>query len=243
MDTTPAPVAVTAPARVPWRGRDLLYAAVAGFVLAFFLAVPFALATFGRGRELSFAHLAGIGIAVYVALFASTWYFALRQRGGTLADAGFRSVDPRTLLKMVPVTIGVMGLIAGVVAISATFFGDVPTAQDQIVGGATSITLVEFAWLFALGAVAAPIVEEFLFRGIVYRLLRDRLPVLGAVVVSAVAFALLHLIIPLIPALLAMGIVLAALVQRYDSLYPAILVHALNNGVALIALYASIGRG
>lgn len=147
------------------------------------------------------------------------------------------------MLKMVPVTAGLMGLNAIMVGISARFFGDVPTAQDQVVGGATSITLVEFIWLFALGAVAAPIVEEFLFRGILYRLFRNRLSVAAAVIASAVAFALLHLIVPLIPALLVMGIVLAALAQRYDSLYPAIVVHALNNAAALVALYAAIGRG
>lgn len=243
MDATPEPLAANAPGRVPWRGRDLVYATIAGIVLALLLMVPLTLVTFGESRELPLSYLAATGIVIYVALFASTWYFALKRRGGTLTDAGFRTVSGTTLLKMVPVTIGLLGLIAIVVAISGVFFGDVPTAQDQMVGDARSIAFSDFVWLFTLGAIAAPVAEEFLFRGILYQLLRNRLSMVAAVIVSALAFALLHLIIPLIPALLVMGVVLAALAHRYDSLYPAIVVHALNNAAALIALYAAIGRG
>ncbi|MDP9066746.1 MAG: CPBP family intramembrane metalloprotease [Actinomycetota bacterium] len=243
MDAPAEALATPAPPRAPWRGRDLLFTGIGAIVLSILVVVPLGFLTFGRGGGFSFAHVGAIGIAVYAALWASTWYFTLNRRGARLADAGFRPVAGTTLLKMIPVTLGLMGLNAIMVAISARFFGDVPTAQDQVVGGATSITLVEFMWLFALGAIAAPIVEEFVFRGVLYRLFRNRLSVGAAVIASAVAFALLHLIVPLIPALLVMGIVLAALAQRYDSLYPAIVVHALNNAAALVALYAAIGRG
>lgn len=230
--------------RVPWHGSDLFLAVVTGAILSMVLMVPIAMIGMGGGSEnLSFADVSVMGMVIYASLCFTGWYFAIKRRGASLADARLRPVTGSTLLKMLAVTIGMMVVNAFVVAISGLVFGDVPTAQDQVVGGADSIAFGDFIWLFVLGAIAAPLAEEFLFRGLLYPLLRNRRKVVVAVGVSALAFALLHMIPALVPALLVMGIVLAVLVERYDSLYPAIAVHALNNAVALIGLYAAIGTG
>jgi membrane protease YdiL (CAAX protease family) len=229
--------------RVPWRVRDLFLALAGGFVLSVVVLVPIALVAFEDAETApGFEAIGGMGILIYAALAIAAWYFALKRRGVGWREGGFRPVAGSTLLKMVPVTIGMMVLNAIVVALSVQAFGDVPTAQDQIVGDADVITLSEFAWLFVLAAVAAPIVEEFLFRGLLYPLLRGRLKVVAAVALSASLFAFLHFYPTLVPALLTMGIVLAVLTERYDSILPAIVVHALNNGAALVGLYAAIGR-
>lgn len=228
---------------VPWRVRDLFFALGGGLALSVVLILPVAMVAFrDPTAATSFEAIGGMGILIYVALAIAGWYFALKRRGVGWREGGFRPVTSATLLKMVPVTIGMMILNALVVALSAQAFGNVPTAQDQIVGGAQAITMTEFLWLFALGAIAAPVVEEFLFRGLLYPLLRGRLQIVAAVVVSAFIFAFLHFLVPLIPALLVMGVVLAILTERYDSILPSVVVHALNNGVALIGLYAAIGR-
>jgi membrane protease YdiL (CAAX protease family) len=229
--------------RVAWRVRDLFLALAGGFVLSVALLVPIAVLVFEDAETApGFEAIGAMGILIYAALAIAAWYFALKRRGVGWREGGFRPVAGSTLLKMVPVTIGMMLINAVVVALSAQAFGDVPTAQDQIVGDADAITLSEFAWLFVLAAVAAPIVEEFLFRGLLYPLLRGRLKVVAAVASSALLFAFLHFYPTLVPALLTMGIVLAVLTERYDSILPAIVVHALNNGAALLALYAAIGR-
>jgi len=229
--------------RVAWRVRDLFLALAGAFVLSVALLVPIAVLAFEDAEAVpGFVAIGGMGILIYVALAIAAWYFALKRRGVGWREGGFRPVAGSTLLKMVPVTIGMMVLNAIVVALSAQAFGNVPTAQDQMVGDADVITLSEFIWLFALGAVVAPIVEEFLFRGLLYPLLRGRLRVVVAVATSAFLFAFLHFYPTLIPALLTMGVVLAVLTERYDSILPSIVVHALNNGAALLGLYAAIGR-
>lgn len=230
--------------KVPWRGLDLLLLSLAGAALGAVFMIPIVMAmTAGEEDNMTFAAVGAMGIAIYIALCITGWFFAIKRRGASLRDARFRPVSGMTLLKMVPVTIAMMMLTGLVVSLSSLLFGDVPTAQDQVVGGADSIALGDFIWLFVLGAIAAPIAEEFLFRGLLYPLLRNRLSVALAVGISAFAFAFVHFLPPLIPALFVMGIVLAVLVERFQSLYPAMLVHALNNAVALIALYATIGSG
>lgn len=238
----PVPGEAAQERHVPWRVRDLFFALAGGSLLAVVLLIPVAMVAFRDGTVPTFEAIGGMGILIYVALALAAWYFALKRRGVGWREGGFRPVPSISLLKMIPVTIGMMVVTFVVVALSAQAFGDVPTAQDQIVGEADAITMSEFLWLFVLGALAAPVVEEFLFRGLLYPLLRQRMTVVTAVAVSALLFAVLHFRPTLIPALLTMGVVLAVLRERYDSIVPAIVAHALNNGVALIGVYIAIGR-
>lgn len=229
---------------VPWRGIDIFFVLLAGAGLSALLMIPIVIVMAGENQEtMGFPAVGAMGIAIYISLCITGWFFAVKRRGATMRDAGFRPVTAGTLVKMIPVTIGMMVMTGIVITISSLIFGDVPTAQDQVVGGADAISLGDFLWLFVLGAVAAPIAEEFLFRGLLYPLLRNKQSVAVAVAISATAFAVIHFLPPLIPALLVMGVVLAILVERFQSLYPAMIVHALNNSVALLALYATIGTG
>lgn len=87
--------------------------------------------------------------------------------------------------------------------------------------------------LFLAAVIVAAVCEELLFRGLLLQLLRRRSGWPSAIVWSAVLFALYHLNpVVLLPVGLV-GIYLAVLVWRSGSLYPAIVAHALNNGLAL----------
>jgi CAAX protease family protein len=101
---------------------------------------------------------------------------------------------------------------------------------------------LSFAGLFVAAAVIAPIVEELAFRGFFYRLLRKRLPVWAAVPISAAVFAVGHGLPVLIPVLFFLGVVLALVVERTRSLYCSMILHALQNTFALVALYHG-GKG
>lgn len=83
-------------------------------------------------------------------------------------------------------------------------------------------------------AVAAPIVEELLFRGLGFRLL---LPFgRGAAIVGVgVAFGLAHGIPEALPILVPLGSGLAWIRDRTNSIYPGIVLHSLFNGVQVVA--------
>ena len=117
----------------------------------------------------------------------------------------------------------------------------------------TNLALMEqaitrFPWFLALFAVVlAPAYEELLFRRVLFgRLWQAGRPVLG-IVLSSLAFALVHEI----PGTSAngpweiaqlwlvyggMGAAFAWLYQRTGTLWAPIAAHALNNGIALVAL-------
>ena len=88
------------------------------------------------------------------------------------------------------------------------------------------------AWLPVLAVVAAPLAEEFLFRGLLYRGLRRKYPASWAVLGSALLFALMH------PpggavAVFGMGVVAAVVLEKTGRLWAAVLVHAVYNGLAV----------
>lgn len=85
-----------------------------------------------------------------------------------------------------------------------------------------------------LVCVVAPLCEEIFFRGFLFGALR-RHGLVVAVLVSGVAFGLAHVAsapIGFIVPLGTLGIILALLYEKTDSLYPSIALHALNNSIA-----------
>jgi hypothetical protein len=92
-----------------------------------------------------------------------------------------------------------------------------------------------FAANFVVVALVAPIVEELTYRGLGFAAVRDAFGAVAAVVVTAAAFGLAHGLVVALPVLTIFGLILAWLRLRTESLYPPIMLHALFNGIALIA--------
>lgn len=90
-------------------------------------------------------------------------------------------------------------------------------------------------WSLVLGVVVAPIMEELLFRGILYGNLRkmSRIPSMVALLISSVVFALFHGTIVHIPTGIIMGIWFALVYEATKSLWVGMLVHGFYNLLAL----------
>lgn len=88
-----------------------------------------------------------------------------------------------------------------------------------------------------LVSVMAPLVEETVFRGILYGAIRRRWGVLPGVLISAAIFASLHRQLPMgfLP-IFALGAAFALLYEKRGSLVPGMVAHGLNNGVLFVML-------
>ena len=92
-------------------------------------------------------------------------------------------------------------------------------------------------WLFLVGAVVAPFVEEIFFRGFLFQGFRQKYGWLSAVLLSSFIFAAAHLDpVSFIPTFI-LGCVLAYVYHRSNSLWPGILFHAAINSFSLCAVY------
>jgi membrane protease YdiL (CAAX protease family) len=113
-----------------------------------------------------------------------------------------------------------------------------PTVQNivrQVTGSPGAVVL-----FFLLAAVAAPVWEELIFRGLLYSALRARWGMWPGILVTAFLFALMHetgrvlhdprtFLFPI----LYLGCVLAYVREKTESVVPGMAVHALHNVVAL----------
>lgn len=87
-----------------------------------------------------------------------------------------------------------------------------------------------------LVVVLAPISEEVCFRGMLFGGLRERLPRIAAAAIGGVVFGGLHALtgVTAVPPLMVFGFLLSLLYERTGSIVPGILLHMLNNCVALL---------
>jgi ABC-2 type transport system permease protein len=89
-----------------------------------------------------------------------------------------------------------------------------------------------FVWTFLLAVAAAPLFEEFIFRGLVFQGLRRGLGPFRAVLASAALFALVHPPFSVIP-VFGLGVAAALSFQRSKFLLAPIITHATYNACVL----------
>ena len=96
------------------------------------------------------------------------------------------------------------------------------------------LIFVSVILLFAL-AVLAPLVEELIFRGLLYGWLAGRWGTIVAWIVSSLAFAAAHIEWKHIVLVLPLGLWFGWLRRRTGSLWPSLVAHMVNNGIAVAA--------
>lgn len=97
------------------------------------------------------------------------------------------------------------------------------------------ITIISFAGT----VIAAPIAEEFIFRGILMRRLYNKYGVVRSIIFSSFVFFIAHMNPN--PMRLCLGISCAILVYKYKSLIPSIMLHMCNNLYTFVRDLNSIG--
>jgi len=129
-------------------------------------------------------------------------------------------------------------LVVGVWLIMRLFGVDPTPASPAlpILAGATGAA--ERVAVFLLAAVAAPLVEETLFRGILYASLRRRMRPLFAAPISAAVFGIAHLDLASVATFGVLGLVLAYLYERTGSLAAPATCHGLVNAMSTLLVMA-----
>ncbi|MEX1376819.1 MAG: type II CAAX endopeptidase family protein [Eubacteriales bacterium] len=86
-------------------------------------------------------------------------------------------------------------------------------------------------------ALVPAIFEEMIFRGILQKgILRNAKP-RTAILISSVLFMLMHLSVESMPFTFIMGCILGYLAYRTGSIIPSMMLHFVNNSIAVISLY------
>jgi CAAX protease family protein len=108
--------------------------------------------------------------------------------------------------------------------------------NDQILLQQSKVApLSTYATLFA-AVIIAPFCEEVFFRGFVFPGLRHGMPLGWAIIISSLLFGVAHADPGSFPVLFVIGLALAFLRWRTQSIWPCMLLHMFNNGIAALAI-------
>lgn len=158
------------------------------------------------------------------------------DEGVSLADIGLRGGRFSW-----PATFGVailiyltMSLIAGLY-VQATGYVNEQEITGLVGEGFSGGPLVVGLMLLAV-VVLGPVVEEIIFRGYLQSALAEKMPPWLAVGISSVVFAAFHLELGAFPLLAIVGVGLGAAYQITGTLWPAVLIHMVNNALAVVQI-------
>lgn len=223
--------AVGLPGRIPgWRRTDPL-AGLAAAALALVLLSTLVVAITG---DSGLDAILGLQTALELTFIGVAAGFAVRRYGRILDVLGFRR----------PVG-GAWWEAAGVLLlyiVAAVAYGAIlgpPEQKDLADDLGFHVSTVGAIASGLVIVVIGPIAEETFFRGFLFGSLRASMPMWPAALISGALFGLIHLStgdFSVVPPLALLGILLAWLYARTDSILPSIAVHVVNNALAFTLL-------
>ena len=135
-------------------------------------------------------------------------------------------------LKLIVISLGLSGLSAAWLNFADAFLSSIPAFQDSFASFEQSFGgLDQENYLFVLGSVVifGPIVEELMFRGIVYNSIKKAFNVWTAILLSALLFGIWHMELVQTIYVVIIGVGIAIVYEATGNMvYPALL-HILNN--------------
>ena len=144
---------------------------------------------------------------------------------------GFRRIKVSTALMTVLYTFLLMPLTTLANAISMIF------VDNTVANLAGDILNVPFVFMFLVMALLGPFCEEVVFRGAFFRGFRRTGNIFGAVVLSGILFALMHMNLNQAAYALLLGIMMALLAEAAGSTWAPFIVHVIFNGQSVCLLF------
>lgn len=185
-----------------------------------------------------------LSIAVASITIAGIWYY-LRSQG--VKSQAYLLLSRRPSMKQIGevfLTYGLYFLTLIVVTVVLSIFSNIDINQTQQLGISSPQVLSDKVAVFILLAIIPPIYEEVLFRGFLYNKLRGYGNHVLSVITTSLLFGVAHLEydnLNWIAAIdtLVFSYFLIYISQKHQSLYSAILLHAIKNTIAFYVLFVA----
>jgi uncharacterized protein len=195
------------------------------------------------------SHAQIVGLVIQNLLFVGIAVAYWRRRHLTTAEIGLLRPTGRQIVQWIALGVGlfVVGVVGTTLlehALAALLppqdFADLADQHQHYSMEGSFSALGDLPWLkaafVATGTVAAPIGEEALFRGVIYRAIRARWGIRAAIFGSSLLFAASHINLLSVGVIFVIGILLAVAYERTGSLWATLLMHCVYNGLMFTLL-------
>ncbi len=224
----------------------ILFQAVAGILLVIFLSVTGELTSGENLQDLltESANLLFIANSIGQVLFLGLATFFIvklhisRERTRSFLRINWDSKTPvyiglgmLLVLSVQPIVI-YLGYLNSLLPVPE-LFSDLQISQYQMI---ESFLKTEGIFLFAIVNIALipALCEEVLFRGYVMRAFEKSWGIIASIIISGIIFGMFHIQLGNLLPLAALGIILALMTWLSNSIWPAVVAHFINNGMAVL---------
>lgn len=135
----------------------------------------------------------------------------------------------REVIKLV--VINMLISIGALLILTRIIYAIDPIDKEEILSETPLVYNVLFN--FILGVIIAPVLEEFVFRGVIFSRLSKRFGLIAGMVLSSFIFAVGHIKMNIIGAFVC-GLIACILFKKYNNILVNISMHFLNNFILMI---------
>ena len=233
-----------APPRATWRWWEAAIVSLLGFVLGSVVSVPVFVVLGGTSGQRMNGAGAAAGAVTYLVLIISLFIWLQLAHRGWWRSIGWPARGDRLreaasgagwgLASQAGITVAAYFVVSALVAISGRDV-EVPRQVDPSLTGWAVVALVVYA------VVMAPLAEELVFRGLIFRSVADRRGFWPGAFASAIPFGLIH-VVPgsaldvsvLVFMMMITGVAWAWIHWRHRNLLVNIATHAAFNAVGVL---------
>lgn len=239
------------PNRVPWRFWDVL---IAGspfvFILLLSLAAHFAPTTATSATtdapistRLLVAN-AVIGLVVYVVILSLVWAVTVRKYRVGWSALGIRRPPGVWWALIIPIILGIFiaSAIATAIVVNLFYGGNATNPQLKEITGGGGFSWTNLVIALITASIAAPVVEEIFFRGVLYGWLRTRWGSIAAVIIDGALFSGAHAIPLILASIFIVGLTLAIVYEKTKSTIATMTLHSLFNTIGVVTVFIDLAR-
>lgn len=230
----------------PWDMRDVIKAMLFYFFMAFIgspILFQFISLIIGRDWVKSIGENSAIILfSLLVNILACLYvvYIICVEHKQPLVSAGLILTnwknDIRAGIKRYLIAIPILMTTGIVVDLISKLAGSAPQQQEivkRVLGEKSIPTLI---FMITFGAIIAPVIEEFLFRGFLLTAMNKYFGRWKAILISSLVFASVHLNIHVFLQIFILGILLGYVFERTGSLVAPIAIHVIHNSATFAFL-------
>lgn len=174
-----------------------------------------------------------MGLTIAIVLVSGVYFIILRPKKLSWSEVGIRSFSIKDWKFIVLLTI--ILLVGDVIVMELTSFIGNSYENSKTEAIQQNLNFFTILIAFISAAVISPVYEEIFYRGFLYRWLRTRFGMMGAIFLSSLIFTIIH--IPTynaMPVNFLSGIVFAWAYERTNSIWPSVIIHGLTNGIMVL---------
>jgi membrane protease YdiL (CAAX protease family) len=181
-------------------------------------------------------------LSAEAASYVGAGWFAWRRLRATGREVFHRLLGADVRAILIGVAVTVLVRIATAFQLTATHqTNHVQSGFEHftVVGKLPTVTIISVALTVLCAVCLAPLVEEMIFRGLLFGALASRIGVIAAALFSAFVFGAAHGDLVLFPSLAAVGFISAIAYAVTGNLWVSVTIHAVNNAASTTFLIAA----